>query len=39
VWNNPGLVVERFLPEQDARGFFHALLDALQERNRFAAIH
>ena len=22
VWNNPGLVVERFLPEQDARGFW-----------------
>lgn len=22
VWNNPGLVVERFLPEQDERGFW-----------------
>lgn len=22
VWNNPGLVVERFLPERDARGFW-----------------
>lgn len=22
VWNNPGLVVEQFLPEQDARGFW-----------------
>jgi len=22
VWNNPGLVIERFLPEQDARGFW-----------------
>jgi hypothetical protein len=22
AWNNPGLVVERFLPEQDARGFW-----------------
>ncbi|MEP6485607.1 MAG: hypothetical protein ABJB01_14240 [Rudaea sp.] len=22
VWNNPGLVVERFLPEQDARGYW-----------------
>ena len=21
IWNNPGLVVERFLPEQDAQGF------------------
>jgi hypothetical protein len=34
VWNNPGLVVERFLPEQDARGFWLRAWVFLGDRER-----
>lgn len=34
VWNNPGLVVERFLPERDARGFWMRAWVFCGERER-----
>jgi len=34
VWNNPGLVVERFLPEQDAQGFALRVWVFFAERER-----
>jgi hypothetical protein len=34
VWNNPGLVVERFLPEQDARGYWLRVWIFLGDRER-----
>ena len=34
VWNNPGLVVERFLPEQDARGFWLRIWVFFADRER-----
>jgi hypothetical protein len=34
VWNNPGLVVERFLPEQDAQGFWLRVWVFFEDRER-----
>lgn len=34
VWDNPGLVVERFLPEQDAQGFWLRVWVFFGERER-----
>jgi hypothetical protein len=34
VWNNPGLVVERFLPERDAHGFWMRAWVFLADRER-----
>jgi hypothetical protein len=34
VWNNPGLVVERFLPEQDAQGFWLRVWVFFADRER-----
>lgn len=34
VWNNPGLVIERFLPEPDARGFWMRAWVFCGERER-----
>jgi len=34
VWDNPGLVVERFLPEEDARGFWMRVWDFCGDRER-----
>ena len=34
VWDNPGLVVERFLPEQDARGYWMRAWVFLGDRER-----
>jgi hypothetical protein len=34
VWNNPGLVVERFLPEQDARGYWLRIWVFFADRER-----
>ena len=39
VWNNPGLVVERFLPEQDAQGFALRVWVFFGDRERCTRYH